>query len=261
MSRDELKNSRGAGVKRTLVTAIECISAAGRHLPPLIIWPASTHLSTWTTHPTPGWYFACSKTGYTDKEISLCWIRHVFDPLTRDRAQGKPRVLINDRFATHESLEVLKFCFETNIILCRLPSHTSHKLQPCDIGVFGPLKTAYREYVEQLYCGGANIVGKQHFTLLYSRARNAAFTLRNIKSGWSKTGLYPFNPDMALRDIQKLPPELNSGPILHTQTDLQPSTDLLPTPVTADSLTSLRRIIEQGSGMLDETGISTPEAG
>jgi hypothetical protein len=229
MSRDDLKHSRGAGVKWMLVMVIECISAAGRHLPPLIIWPASTHRSTWTTHPTPGWHFACSKSGYTDKQISLYWIQKMFDPLTRPRAQGKPRVLINDGFATHESLELLKFCFENNIILCRLPSHTSHKLQPCDVGVFGPLKMAYREQVEQLYRGGANTVGKQHFTLLYGRAREAAFTFRNIKSGWSKTGLYPFNPDVVLKDIQKPPPKLNTGPIINTQINPQGPNDLLPT--------------------------------
>lgn len=240
MSRDDLKHSRGAGVKRTLVTAIECISAAGRHLPPLIIWPASTHRSTWTTHPTPGWHFACSKSGYTDKQISLYWIQKVFDPLTRPRAQGKPRVLINDGFATHESLELLKFCSENNIILCRLPSHTSHKLQPCDVGVFGPLKMAYREQVEQLYRGGANTVGKQHFTLLYGRAREAAFTFRNIKSGWSKTGLYPFNPDVVLKDIQKPPPKLNTSPIINTQINPQGPNDLLPTPVTSENLSLLR---------------------
>lgn len=106
VGRDDLKTSRGAGVKRTLVTAIECISAAGRHLPPLIIWPASTHRSTWTTHPTPGWHFACSKTGYTDREISLYWLQKVFDPFTRPRAQGKPRVLINDGFSWSSELSV-----------------------------------------------------------------------------------------------------------------------------------------------------------
>jgi hypothetical protein len=47
------------------------------------------------------------------------------------------------------------------------------------------------------------MIGKQHFTLLYNRARNAAFTPRNIKSGWSKTGLVPFNPDRVLNDIPK----------------------------------------------------------
>jgi DDE superfamily endonuclease len=122
----------------------ECISADGTYLNPLIVWPASTHRSTWTIHPTPGWHFACSKTGYTDTEISLSWIQHVFDPLTRQRANHKPRILINDGFGTHESLELMRYCFENNIILCRLPSHTSHKLQPCDVGVFGPLKTGYR---------------------------------------------------------------------------------------------------------------------
>jgi hypothetical protein len=123
VSKHDLRNYRGAGVKRTLVTAIECISADGRCLDPLIIWPATIHRSVWTTHPTPGWHFACSKTGYTDTYISLSWIQKVFDPLTKLRAHGKPRILINDGFGTHESLELLEYCLANNIILCRLPSH------------------------------------------------------------------------------------------------------------------------------------------
>lgn len=50
----------------------------------------------------------------------------------------------------YETLKIMKSCFEDNMILCRLPSHTSHKLQPYNIGVFGPLKTVYREQVERL---------------------------------------------------------------------------------------------------------------
>lgn len=67
----DLRQHRGASVKRTMVIAIECISADGRALDPLIIWPATTHRSTWTVHAQPGWHFACSKTGYTDTAISL----------------------------------------------------------------------------------------------------------------------------------------------------------------------------------------------
>ena len=122
--------------------------------------------------------------------------------MTKRQADGQPRILINDGLATYESLEVLTFCHDNNIILCRLPSHTSHKLQPCDVGVFSPLKTVYREQVEQLFRGGANTVGKQHFTLLYNRARNAAFTPGNIKSAWRKTGLFLFDPDHVLRGIR-----------------------------------------------------------
>jgi hypothetical protein len=51
--REGKRNSRGARVKRTIVTAIKCISADGRYLNPIIIWPATTHQSNWTTFPTP----------------------------------------------------------------------------------------------------------------------------------------------------------------------------------------------------------------
>jgi hypothetical protein len=47
------RDYKGARVKRTSVTAIECISGDGRYLNPMIIWPASTHRSNWTTFPTP----------------------------------------------------------------------------------------------------------------------------------------------------------------------------------------------------------------
>jgi DDE superfamily endonuclease len=142
-----------------------------------------------------------------------------------------------------------EFCHENNIILCRLPSHTSHKLQPCDVGMFGPLKTAYRERVEELYRGGANTVSKQHFTSLYSQARCAAFTSRNIKSAWAKAGLYPWNPDRVLRDTQKPPSQEPQG---EYTIDAATVDKTLQTPVTAESLTSLRRKIEQNMPTLDD---------
>jgi hypothetical protein len=80
VSKDDLRDYRGAAVKRTIVTAIECISANGRSLLPMIIWPATTYRSNWTTFLTPGWHYACSKSGYTDSKISFEWLKRVFDP-------------------------------------------------------------------------------------------------------------------------------------------------------------------------------------
>jgi hypothetical protein len=66
--------------------------------------------------------------------------------------------------------------FEKNKILCQLPSHTSHKLQPYDVGIFGRLKTVYREQVEQQFRRGGGAVRKEHFTRLYNNARYKALT-------------------------------------------------------------------------------------
>lgn len=155
----------------------------------MIIRPATTHRSNWTTFPTPGWQYACSESGYTDSKISLEWLKHIFDPQTKERANQKPRVLICDGFGTHETLEILEYCFENNVILCRLPSHTSHKLQPCDVAVFGPLKSAYRERVERLERGGVNTIGKEHsplYTALQGKQRSRLRTLRpvSLQVGW-----------------------------------------------------------------------------
>jgi hypothetical protein len=45
ISKDDPRDYRGAGVKRIIVTAIECISANGRSLLPMIIWLATTYRS------------------------------------------------------------------------------------------------------------------------------------------------------------------------------------------------------------------------
>jgi hypothetical protein len=245
LSKDDPRDYRGAGVKRTMVTAIECISANGRTLLPMIIWPATTHRSNWTTFPTPGWHYACSESGYTDSKISLEWLKRVFDPQTRGQANQKPRVLICDGFGTHETLEALEFCFENDIILCRLPSHTSHKLQPCDVGVFASLKAAYRDEADRLFRGGANTVGKQHFTSLYSPAREKAFTKRNIMAGWAACGLFPFNPDRVLRMTPKPPaqstvPRADEIKVGSCHQDEVLQTPVTPvTPVSAEGLASL----------------------
>ena len=132
----------------------------------------------------------------------------VFDPQTKKRANQKPRVLICDGFKIHETLEILEFCFKNNIILCRLPFHTFYRLQPCNVGVFAPLKTAYRDEVKRLYRGGLNTVGKKHFTFLYEPAKNKALTKKNITAGWAASNLFPFNSKKVLRDTLKPLPEL-----------------------------------------------------
>jgi hypothetical protein len=156
--------------------------------------------------------------------------------------------LICDGFGTHETLEILEFCFENNIILYRLPSYISYKLQPCNVGVFAPLKAAYRDQVERLLRGGISTVGKEHFTSLYSPIRERAFTKRNITASWAASGLFPFNLDRVLRHIPKPPAQLTAPEAAGMHVGICPQDDVLQTSVTsvsAEALTSLHNIIKQ----------------
>jgi hypothetical protein len=252
VGKDDMRDYRGAELNRESVSAIECISGDGKLLNPMIIWPASSHRAKWTTHRTTGWHYAFSDSGCTDSLISLEWLKCVFDPQTKARAQQKPRILIVDGFKTHETIEAVQYCLENNIHLCRLPSHTSHKLQPCDVGIFSPLKTAYRDLVERMYRGGLARIGKEHFTYLYSRAREVAFTSRNIRAGWLGAGLIPFNPDRVMSKTPKPPPPEDQFAPKQVVTVLPGLHDVPHTPVTAEALTSLRSLIEQDINVLAE---------
>jgi tRNA/tmRNA/rRNA uracil-C5-methylase (TrmA/RlmC/RlmD family) len=117
------------------------------------------------------------------------------------------------------------------------------------------LKTAYRDAVERLERGGVNTIGKQHFTSLYSSARKAAFTQRNIRAGWSKCGLTPLNLQRVLKDMERLLTESSeaAGDLTLVPRGLQHETPALlvvsvtpvtpVTPVTAEAFASLRNII------------------
>lgn len=90
------------------------------------------------------------------------------------------------------------------------------------------------------------MIGKQHFILLYDRARRKAMNSRNIISEWSKTGLRPFNPDRVLKEIQK--PQMVRYCSLLTvdgkNDDVFPPVHDLEIPKTSKSLASLRKSIE-----------------
>ena len=79
-----------------------------------------------------------------------------------------------------------------------MPAHSSHILQPLDVGCFGPLKTAYGYQVEGLMRLGVNHISKEEFLTAYLEAHQSSFTTKNIQAGFAATGLVPDEPDRVL---------------------------------------------------------------
>ncbi|KAF2178647.1 CENP-B protein, partial [Zopfia rhizophila CBS 207.26] len=71
------------------------------------------------------------------------WLWH-FNKHTKHRTVGVHRLLIIDSYESHDSLEFQQLYKKKQIITIYMPSHSSHLLQPLNIGCFSPLKDAYR---------------------------------------------------------------------------------------------------------------------
>ena len=140
------------------------------------------------------WQFTATKNGWTSDDTALKWLIKVFIPSTAVQDPKEPRLLILDGHGSHETLEFMYKCFEHNIYLLFLPPHTSHVLQPLDLSVFSPLKSAYRKELSNLsLLTDSTPVGKRNFLICYQKAREESLIPRNIRAGWQASGLWPTN--------------------------------------------------------------------
>ncbi|KAI1685721.1 DDE superfamily endonuclease [Pyrenophora tritici-repentis] len=186
---------------REWVTLIAAISAAGWSVPPFLIFAGQYHLSAWYEEDIPrDWAIAVSDNGWTNNELGVEWLKH-FNAHTQARTVGARRLLIIDGHRSHQSLEFQELCKEKNIHMLCMPPHSSHLLQPLDVGCFSPLKRAYSREVESLMRNHINHITKLEFLPAFKIAFNRAFTPANICSAFRGAGLVPLQPEAVLSKV------------------------------------------------------------
>jgi hypothetical protein len=185
---------------REWVTAIECVNASGWCLPPFVILSGKLHQASWYQSVPSDWIVAVSDNGWTDDSLGLKWLEH-FNQQTQSRTVGAYRLLILDGHSSHATPEFDQLCKDNKIVTLCMPPHTSHLLQPLDVGCFSPLKTAYGHEVAELARQAIFHIDKQDFLHIYPRMRPSVFSLQNIQSGFQATGLIPACPDRVLSNL------------------------------------------------------------
>ena len=122
------------------MTAIKYINNAGKDIPPIIINSGVNHLAKWFNNDIyDNTLFAISKTGYSNDELSLEWLKH-FDRESAKTQLGVWRLLLMDGYGAHETFEFITYCNQHKIMPFRMPPHTTHLLQSLDVVVFQPYK-------------------------------------------------------------------------------------------------------------------------
>ena len=188
------------------VSVVECVCADGSTIPLLFIFKGegiNRNILPSDRVPTD-WCFTSSSTGWTSNIHGLEWLQRCFDPATKEKAQGKPRVLFCDGHDSHITGNFISYCMAYNIILLVMPPHTSHLLQPLDLSIFGPLKTYLGRELDRFTQSGISRIQKHEWVTAYCHARPLAMQSKNIASGFKHGGLIPFAPSTVYR---QLPPE------------------------------------------------------
>jgi hypothetical protein len=91
-----------------------------------------------------------------------------------------------------------------------MPPHSSHLLQPLDVGCFAPLKKAYGCQAEKLMRNKIAHVTKTEFLPCFIAAQNASTTKSNILRGFRGAGIVPHDPEAVM---SKLDVRLRTPPL------------------------------------------------
>ena len=158
-------------------------------LPPLIIYPRKKNVPEHLKEgAVPNTSFRNSKSGWITKELYLEW----FDFFLRNIPPARPVLLIEDGHSSHVTIEL---AHSNDIHLLCLPTHTTHILQPLDVGVFKSFKTnfskACHRYITQF---PGRVITTDKIASLVAEAWPHCFTALNILSAFKKCGVYPLNP-------------------------------------------------------------------
>lgn len=228
---------------RSWVTAIETCSSAGDMLPPLIVFKGKAIQNCWedaVVESGCGAMLTYSDNGWTNNEIGLIYLEKLFDAHTKLRAQGRKRLLLLDGHDSHISGEFIQYAIDHDIILLCLPPHTTHMLQPLDVGLFQPLATKYTHNLRNRT--GAKLgykINKPEFIIVYAKSRLEALNESNIASAWRKSGLLPYNPAIVLDPIRQSRPFTPPDRTLTISGVGDETIDLTYTPAQAEQVNSI----------------------
>lgn len=176
-----------------LVTIVTCMNAAGTFVPPLIVFPRKNMKEELMDGAPAGSISACHPSGWIQTHIFTQWFDH-FVTFVKPSVDD-PAVLILDGHYSHtKNIDIIDKARQNYVHVICLPPHSTHKMQPLDVGFMGPFKTYYAQEIETwLASNPGRVVTPLMVARLFGKAYTRAATMEASVNAFRKTGLVPCN--------------------------------------------------------------------
>ena len=206
-------------------TLLGCVCAYGSWIPPLIIFKGVRWNDNLKADCLPNCMVKLSPKGWINSDLFLEWFKFFIDSIPSER----PVILFMDSHASHINMDVILLAKENEIYLFTFPAHTSHLLQPLDVGIYKPLKsnwaTSLNDFMRE---NPGEKPNRTTFHTILNPAFVKSFSKKNIENAFKKSGICPLNknaiPPEAIAPSQLTNREIQSTEIQpHSNTAIQTS--------------------------------------
>ena len=159
-------------------------------MPPMFIFPRVNYRDNFVNGGPVGCVGTAHPSGWMTAAGFLTFLKH-FVAHVRPSPTDKV-ILLLDNHVSHLSVDVLQFAKDNGVVMVSFPPHCSHKLQPLDRSVYGPLKRYYN-----VACDDWIVSHKGRTMTIYDvpamvgLAYPKAMTPANIQAGFKVSGMSP----------------------------------------------------------------------
>lgn len=142
---------------------------------------------TWCTGGPQNCRYNCSQSGWMEAPTFIEWFRNVFIESTKHLEGDK--LLIIDGHSSHVTLDSIDLARQNNIHILCLPAHTTHVLQPLDVGVFKTVKLEWKKILKNyLLKYNKATIDKTIFPSLLSELTKTSFKRAHAVAGFESSG-------------------------------------------------------------------------
>ncbi|CAH2085284.1 unnamed protein product [Euphydryas editha] len=177
----------------TTITIEICFNAAGTYLPPMFIYPRKRMKPELLNGAPSNSWAECSDSGWITTDIFLRWFQK-FVKLT-NASKVNPVMLILDGHASHtQNLQLIDEARKNGVTIICFPPHTTHKLQPADVGFIRPLSIFYDQAITAwLRSNPGKVVSQFQVAELFGQAFIRAATMPTAINAFKACGISPYN--------------------------------------------------------------------
>ena len=147
---------------------------------------------------------------WCDTKVFMEWVSSIFLPATQNRrSAANPIIVVMDNFFAHINPDVLMSLVKDHVFVVLLPPHSSHLLQPLDVGIMGPFKHWLHKAMhdERTRKDACNMSEPDLIKLIFNRTIlsrhtksgqplsvwRSTFRSSNVHSAWQDSGLNPLD--------------------------------------------------------------------
>ncbi len=175
--------------RSSTTTILGCGNALGHQVPPYFVFAGARMRDELLEGSSAGAHGTVSKTGWSNSSVFLEYLQNHFLQYAKSGPDDHI-LLLYDGHRSHISPFLVDWAKDNHIILFVLPPHTSHILQPMDVGCFGPFSKIYSAECQKHQRNTGSVIGRYNVCSVACKAYTKSLSPANRQSEFRKSGIY-----------------------------------------------------------------------